>query len=69
MLFNIVYGWRKWQGQRLKWLTLALGLALFCALFALTLNLFREINNDRPSWVGSTKPLKNHSTVTKLLAY
>jgi len=57
MLFNIVYGWRKWQGQRLKWFTLMLGLALFCALFAVTINLFREINIDRPSWVGSVKPL------------
>jgi hypothetical protein len=57
MLFDIVYGWRKWQGQRLKWFTLVLGLALFCALFSLTLNLFREINNESPSWVGNTKPL------------
>lgn len=57
MLFDIKYGWRKWQGQRLKLITFVLGLSMFTALITITLNLFNTINNDRPIWVNSDKHL------------
>lgn len=57
MLFDLVYGWRKWRGQRGVWSLLIASLCLFCSLIGFVFNLFWLLSSDRPTWVGSQQPM------------
>lgn len=57
MLFDIVYGWRKWREQRGFWSLLIVSLCLFCCLIGLVVNLFWLLDNDRPKWVANQQAM------------
>lgn len=57
MLFDVIYGWRKWQGQRGFWCLLVVSLCLFCCLIGLVVNLFWLLSSDRPQWVGNQQSM------------
>ncbi len=57
MLFDVVYGWRQWRGQRGIWSLLIVSLCLFCSLIAFVINLFFLLSSDRPQWVGHQQPI------------
>ncbi|MFT5790210.1 MAG: hypothetical protein ACI8SJ_002339 [Shewanella sp.] len=57
MLFDVVYGWRQWRGQRGIWSLLIVSLCLFCSLIAFVINLFWLLSSDRPQWVGNQQPI------------
>ncbi|MCW3173637.1 FtsX-like permease family protein [Shewanella subflava] len=57
MLFDVLYGWRKWRGQRGMWLVLIVSLCLFCTLIGFSSNLIWMLSSDRPQWVLQKDPL------------
>ncbi len=57
MLFDVIYGWRKWQEQRGFWSLLIISLCLFCCLIGLVVNLFWLLSSDRPQWVNNQAPM------------
>ncbi|GIU19499.1 hypothetical protein TUM4644_07370 [Shewanella colwelliana] len=57
MLFDLLYGWRKWRGQRGIWLVLILSLCLLCSLIGLVSSLLWMLNSDRPQWVMQHAPV------------
>lgn len=52
-MFDVVFGWRLWQGQRWLWALLALGLGGFAALVLLLLQLWPHLHYPLPSWVST----------------
>lgn len=54
MMFDVLYGLRKWRGAYLQWLLLALGFALFTALLAGLLQLKSKLMETQPPWVNVT---------------
>lgn len=65
-MFDIIYGWRKWQHQRVKYWLLCISSALFVAIMSVALNLYLLINSDRPDWVESNAPMATVATKTAL---
>lgn len=57
MLFDVIYGWRKWQEQRGFWGLLIISLCMFCCLIGLVVNLFWLLSSDRPQWVNNQAPM------------
>ena len=57
MLFDLLYGWRKWHGQRGIWFVLIVSLCLFCSLMGLVSRLLWMLNSDRPQGVTQQSPL------------
>lgn len=55
-MFDILYGWRKWQQSRLQWLILASGFALFTALVSILLQLGLALIENKPVWVNNEQP-------------
>jgi len=53
LLFEAVYDWRCWHGQRTKYLFLLLGFALVCALMSLALRLDEMLFHEPPPWTRS----------------
>lgn len=50
VLFTLKFSWRLWQGQRLQWSLLALGLGCFSALLLLLLQLGPQLRTPLPGW-------------------
>ncbi|WP_394204221.1 FtsX-like permease family protein [Shewanella waksmanii] len=57
MLFDVVYGWRKWRPQRGFWCLLIISLCFFCSLIGFVVNLFWLLSSDRPQWVEHQQPM------------
>lgn len=57
MLFDVIYGWRKWQSQRGFWCLLIISLCFFCSLIGFVVNLFWLLSSDRPQWVEHKQPM------------
>lgn len=56
-MFSMIYGWRQWRGQRLQWLVIALGFSLLTAMTLLLSQLYLQLNEPKPAWLGSQAPL------------
>jgi len=52
-MFSMIYGWRQWRGQRLQWLFIVLGFSLLAAMTLLLSQLYVQLNEPKPAWVGS----------------
>ena len=52
--FEVVFDWRCWRGQRVKYAVLIVGFALVCALLALALRLGAMLFYQPPPWVHQT---------------
>jgi len=52
--FELVFDWRCWRGQRVKYVVLIVGFALVCALLALALRLGAMLFYQPPPWVHRT---------------
>lgn len=50
-MFDLIFGWRLWHGQRWQWGLLAVGLGGFTALVLLLLQLWPHLHYPLPSWV------------------
>ncbi|GIU42106.1 hypothetical protein TUM4438_07890 [Shewanella sairae] len=57
MLFDVIYGWRKWREQRGFWSLLVVSLCFFCCLIGLVVNLFWLLSSDRPKWVANQQAM------------
>lgn len=55
-MFSLIYGWRQWRGQRLQWLFIALGLSLLSAMLLLLSQLYRQLVEPSPAWLGASGP-------------
>lgn len=52
-MFSVIYGWRQWRGHRVQWAVIALGFSLLTAMTLLLSQLYLQLSEPKPVWVGS----------------